>query len=125
MKNVFCIAILCIGFLSISQAQVLEYYVHNSSTTDTWNWALDDAGPSAAQYELNILPGETRSGFIGLFSFPVEWKANDSNNCYGTTVNAGPVPTSTLPTTCFGTNITYKIVEVVPFVYYVYKANLP
>ncbi len=124
MKNLFCITILCVGFLSISQAQVLEYFVANGTTTDTWDWAIDDAGPTPPIYELNILPGQQRQGFIGFFSFPVEWKASDNNNCYVTNLDPGPVLATTLPTTCPGVTVTYKIVEIVPFVYYVYKAEL-
>lgn len=124
MKKFFCIAILCIGFTAISQAQVFEYNVTNGTLTDTWHWALDDAGPSPAQYELNIAPLDTRQGFISFFSFPVEWKAVDNNNCYTTTIDGGPIPATTLPTTCAGVTVLYKIVEIVPFVYYVYKAEL-
>lgn len=125
MKKLLCIALICIGFISISQAQVLEYYVGvNSASTTNWDWAISDAGPTPALYEFNIAPGTQRQGFIGLFSFPVEWKAQDTNGCYVSNLDPGPVAATTLPTTCPGVTVIYKIVEIVPFVYYVYKAEL-
>lgn len=122
MKNLLFIAILCIGFVTMSQAQTLKYHVYNNSNLQCY-WAFSDAGPSAVVYELNILPGQTRSGGIANFSFPLEWKAGSytSPNCYVTTIDAGPILATTLPTACPGVNVTYKIVEIVPFVYYVYK----
>ena len=87
---------------------------------------MDDAGPSAVVYELNILPGETRSGGVTNFAFPLIWKAGTytSPNCYVSTTDFGPIVATTLPTACSGVNVTYKIVEIVPFVSYVYKAIL-
>ena len=123
MKKLLIIATLCLGFFVSSQAQVLEYYVANGSN-DIWDWAISDAGPTPAQYELNILPGQTRQGFIGFFSFPVEWKAVDNNNCYVYNLDPVPITATTLTTTCPGVTVVYKIVEIVPFVYYVYKAEL-
>lgn len=117
-------AILCLGVSTIGLSQVLEYNVANGSATDIWDWAISDAGPTPAQYELNILPGQQRQGLINFFSFPVEWKAVDNNNCYVYNLDAGPVLATTLPTTCPGVTVTYKIVEIVPFVYYIYKAEL-
>jgi len=124
MKNLLCVAILCIGFFSISQAQVLEYYVANGTTNQKWDWAISDAGPTPAIYELNMAPGEQRQGFIGFFAFPVEWKAVNNNGCYVSNLDLGPVLATTLPTTCASVTVIYKIVEIVPFVYYIYKAEL-
>ena len=125
MKKLLCIAILCIGFLTISQAQTLKYHVYNN-TNMKWYWAMDDAGPSAAQYELVILPGETRTGGVTNFAFPLDWKAGTytSPNCYVSNTDFAPIIATTLPTACPGVTVTYKIVELVPFVAYVYKAIL-
>ena len=123
MKKLICIAILSFGFFTMSQAQVLKYFVSNGSS-NTWDWAIADAGPTPAQYELNILPGQTRSGSIGFFAFNVEWKAVDNNNCYIYNLDPAPIVATTLPTTCANVTVTYKIVETIPFVEYVYKAIL-
>ena len=82
MKKILIIALFSIGFFSMSQAQSLDYYVANADPIDTWDWAMDDAGPFPAIYELGITPGQLRTGSIPfLFSFPLEWKAVDNNNC--------------------------------------------
>lgn len=126
MKNLLLIAILFIGFVTMSHAQSLKYHVTNNSTVK-WYWAMDDAGPTPAIYELGILPGQTRSGGIAnTFAFPMVWKAGTytNPNCYVTTTDGGPIIATTLPTACPGVTVTYKIVEIVPFVSYVYKAIL-
>jgi len=106
----------------MSQAQTLRYQVTNASNIECY-WAFADAGPSATVYELNILPGQTRTGGIANFSFALTWKAGSytSPNCYVSTTDVGPVLATTLPTACANVNVTYKIVEIVPFVFYVYK----
>jgi len=124
MKNLLCIAILSLGIFTIGQAQTLDYYVYNSSATDTWHWAIDDAGPTPAIYEMNIAPGTQRSGTINNFAFPLDWKAVDNNNCYVSQFEPTTVPTTIIGTTCPGTNVKYKIVEIIPFVHWVYKASL-
>ena len=124
MKKLVCLAIFCFGLMTISQAQVLLYEVTNSSSQN-WNWAMDDAGPSPAQYEFGILPGQTRTGGVGFFSFPLDWKAEDGNSCYVSNTDFGPILANTLPTSCgFSASVTYKIVEIIPFVQYIYKAVL-
>jgi len=126
MKKLLSVAILCLGLFSMSHAQTLKWQITNVSNQQ-WYWACDDAGPTAAQYELNILPGETRWGGIGnTFSFPLVWKAGTytSPNCYVTTTDGGPVLATSLPTACPGVSVLYKIVEMIPFVYYLYKAEL-
>jgi len=125
MKKLFFIAILCFGFFTMSHAQTLKYEVYNN-TSKKWYWAMDDAGPSAAQYELLILPGETRYGGVTNFSFPLDWKAGTytTPNCYVANTDFAPIIATTLPTACPGVTVTYKIVEIVPFVAYVYKAIL-
>lgn len=110
----------------MSQAQSLKYYVTNVSNIN-WYWAMYDAGPTPVIYELNILPNETRTGGIAnTFAFPMTWKAGTytSPNCYVTTTDGGPVLATTLPTACVGVTVTYKIVEIVPFVSYIYKIHM-
>ncbi len=125
MKKLFFIALFCIGCLTISNAQFFQWEVTNASNTN-WYWAMYDAGPSATQYELNILPGQTRVGAIGNFAFPVTWKAGtySSPNCYVTNTDGGPIIATTLPTACPGVTVTYKIVEIVPGFFYIYKIIL-
>ena len=112
MKKYFFIAILSIGMFTMAHAQTLDYVVYNASSTDTWHWAIDDAGPTPAIYELNIAPLTQRTGTIGFFSFPVDWKAVDNNNCYVTTTDFTPIPATILPTTCGTVTVEYKIVEI-------------
>jgi len=124
MKKVLCFLAFFVGILAVSQAQTLQYEVTNVSP-NKWNWAMDDAGPSPAQYEFAILPGETRVGGVGSFAFPLDWKAQDGNGCYVSQTDFGPVLATTLPTTCgFTASVTYKVVEIIPFVQYIYKAEL-
>jgi len=108
------------GFSMSSDAQILNYYLYNNSATDSWSFAMDDAGASPALYELNIAPNDNRSGslntFFQPFSFPLDWKAVNTSNCYVSTTELGPVNT-TIGTTCPGVDIDYKIVQVSPFVY--------
>ncbi len=125
MKKIIFIAIFCFGFLSVTEAQTLKYEITNISNLKRY-WAMDDAGPSPAQYELIILPGETRTGGVTNFAFPLDWKAGTytSPNCFVSNTDFGPVLATTLPSTCPGVDVTYKIVEIVPFVAYIYKALL-
>ena len=126
MKKLLCVAILCLGLFTMGSAQTLKWEITNT-TTKKWYWACDDAGPSGAQYELLILPNETRFGGISnTFAFPLVWKAGTytNPNCYVTTTDGGPVLATTLPTACPGVTVTYKIVQMIPFVFYLYKANL-
>lgn len=125
MKKLFFAAIFSIGLFSMSQAQVMDYYLYNASPTDNWNVAMDDAGPFPAVYEYNIVPGELRTGSIPfLFQFPLDWKAVDSNNCQVYQTVFAPIPNGiTVPTTCPGTNVTYGVGVFIPFVYYYFKAE--
>lgn len=121
MKKLIFIALFSIGIFSISQAQTFTYYLYNSSPTDSWNFALDDAGPTGAIYELNIMPNDSRTGSFSNFAFQLEWKAEDSNNCSIYQNNAGPTAVITAPTSCSGTNVTYQVGTIIPFVHYYLK----
>jgi len=121
MKKLLFIALFFIGFVSMSNAQTFTYYLSNSSPTDTWQFGLDDAGPTPAVYEYNILPGQFRTGSFNNFAFQLEWKAEDSNNCGIYQNNAGPTAVITAPTSCFGTNVTYQVGTIIPFVHYYLK----
>jgi len=121
MKKLFFAALFMIGAFTMSQAQTFDYYLYNSSPTDTWNFGLDDAGPTGAIYELNILPGQYRTGSFNNFAFQLEWKAEDSNNCGIYQNIPGPTPVVIAPTSCAGTNVTYQVGTIVPFVHYYLK----
>ena len=125
MKKLLFVAIFSIGIFSMGQAQILDYYIYNASLTDTWNYGMDDAGPTPAIYELNIAPNDLRTGSIVNFAFQLEWKAEDSNNC-GIYQNVpGPTGVVIAPTSCPGTNVTYQVGVIIPFIYHYIKIELP
>jgi len=125
MKKLFFAAIFSIGLFSISQAQSLDYYIANSDPIDIWDFGMDDAGPFPAVYELNILPGQLRTGSIPfLFAFPLEWKAQDSNGCGIYQFVPGPTGVITAPSSCAATVAYYQVGIVIPFVQYYLKLEL-
>lgn len=125
MKKFFFAVLFTIGLISMSQAQTCDYYVVNADPVDTWDFAMDDAGPFPAIYELNILPNQMRTGSIPfLFAFPLEWKAQDSNGCFVTQIAPGPTGVITAPTSCAGTTAMYQVGTVIPFVQYYLKLQL-
>jgi len=119
MKKLFFIALFSFGIFSISNAQFLTYTLTNSSSTVTWDYAMVDAGPTPAIYELGITPGQTRTGIISNFAFNLQFKCQNSNGC-GTYQNVqGPTPGVGVPIPCATpTGIKYKIDIVIPFVLY-------
>ena len=125
MKKFFFIAVLTLSTLAVSQAQTCDYYVSNANPVNTWDWAMDDAGPFPAIYEFGILPGQTRQGAVpNLFAFPLDWKAQDSNGCYIYETAPGPTAVLTAPSTCATTNAIYQVGTFIPFVYYYIKIQL-
>lgn len=125
MKKLFFAALFTIGLFSISQAQTCDYYVANADPFDTWDFAVADSGPSSAIYELNILPGQLRTGSISFqFTFPLYWKAQDSNGCYIYEVAPGPTGVITAASTCSGTVAYYQVGTIIPFVQYYLKVEL-
>ena len=125
MKKLFFAAIFSIGLFTMGQAQILDYYVYNASSVDTWHYAMADAGPTPAIYELNIAPNTNRTGTINNFAFQLEWKAVDTNNCSVYQYVAGPTGVVNAPTSCFGTNATYQLGVIVPGFHYYIKVSLP
>jgi len=122
MKKLLFAAILTIGCFTMSQAQQFSWFLGNASATETWKWALDDAGISPAVYE-TMLPMQTATGSFNNFAFPIEWKAEDSNGCYLTQFNLGPTAVINAGTTCLGTNVKYQVGTIAPFVHYYIKAE--
>ena len=111
MKRLFLSAFFALATFAAMQAQQLDYYLYNNSN-QTWNFKMQDSGSSGAVYELNIAPGQSRSGTIANFSFNLEWAAENGLGCYTTTLETGPVfPEITIPVPpCVPpTSITYKI----------------
>ncbi len=100
-----------------SDAQNLDYWLYNSSTTATWNFAMDDAGPTPPVYELGMTPSSLTTGTLSpLFTLPLEWKAADDNGCYVTGVIPSAPANGSALTTC-GTTVYYKIQQAGPFLY--------
>ena len=105
MKKLFCLALFAIGFFVSVEAQAtLNYYLENSSSTDTWFFKMADSNGNV-QNTVTLAPGGNFSGTFTNFVLPIEWKAQDSNGC-GTSgvINApgGPVYPPVLCTTPAG-----------------------
>jgi len=117
MKKLFFGALFMIGAIFTSQAQTCDYYVYNADPNDPWDWAMADSGPFPAIYELNITPGQLRTGSVPfLFAFPLDWKAQDSNGCYIYETAPGPTPVITAASTCAGTVAYYQVGTIIPLV---------
>ena len=109
-------ALLTIGFFTFSQAQFLTYNLTNTSLTDTWDYKMVDAGSAGVTYELGILPGTSRSGFVSGFAFPLEFKASNSNNCGTYQFVPGPTTGVSVPFTCTTpAGLKYRVDVVIPF----------
>jgi hypothetical protein len=117
MKQLFFVCLLMTGFAMNSDAQNLDYWLHNISPTDTWDFAMDDASPMAAVYVLGMGPTSVTPGTYGpTFTLPLEWKAQDSNGCYVTDIILSAPFSGSSVTTC-GTTVYYKIQQAAPFLY--------
>ncbi len=81
MKKLLLLAFLTVGFFTMSHAQLLTYNLTNSSSTQTWDYKMADAGSAGVTYELGILPGTNRSGVVTGFAFPLQFKAANSAGC--------------------------------------------
>lgn len=117
MKNLFFVLLLVAGFSMNTQAQNLDYWLYNESSTATWNFGMDDASPMGAQYEFGMLPMSVNPGTYGpTFTLPLEWKAEDSSGCYVTgIIPSAPFSGSSI-TSC-GTVVYYKIQQSAPLLY--------
>ena len=117
MKNLFFVLLLTVGFSLNSDAQDLDYWLYNISTTDTWNFAMDDASALPAVYELGMGPSSVTTGTYGsTFTLPLEWKAEDSNGCYVTDIILSAPSSGSSVTSC-GTTVYYKIQQSAPLLY--------
>ena len=109
MKKLILLALFVFATFMVAQSQSLQYALYNNSN-NTWNYKMDDAGPSPAVYELNILPTQQRNGFIFNFALPLEWAAENAFGCYTTQLETGPINT-VLNLPCFpAASIEYKLV---------------
>ena len=116
MKKLLLIAIFSVGLFTISNAQFLTYSLTNSGI-DTWDYGMTNPVAGTATYELNITPGQTRTGVVP-FGFPLEFKAQNSNNCGTyqlvptTTTGVGvPINNCGIPT-----GLKYRLETVIPFI---------
>ncbi|MFT4535254.1 MAG: hypothetical protein ACJA1A_000526 [Saprospiraceae bacterium] len=117
MKNLFFVMLLTVGFSVNSYAQDLDYWLYNISTTDTWDFAMDDASPLPAVYELGMGPRSVTTGTYGsTFALPLEWKTQDSNGCYVTGIIPSAPFSGSSVTTC-GTTVDFKIQQSAPFLF--------
>ncbi len=120
MKKLLFIALFSFGLFSFSNAQVVLYNITNYNNAGvSWDVGMTHAGTTSATYELNILPAQTRTGFMTGFLFPFQFKCQDSNGC-GTSQT---VPTTTtgigvpINTCAVPTGIKYQFQVLFPGVY--------
>jgi hypothetical protein len=120
MKKLLLFALFSFGIFSISNAQVLTYTLTNSSSTVSWDYAMADAGPTPAIYELGIIPGGVRTGAIFNFASPLQFKCQNTNGCGTSQTVPGPIPGIYVPIggCAVPTAIKYKVDIVVPFIVY-------
>ncbi|MDF1698790.1 MAG: hypothetical protein P1U56_23250 [Saprospiraceae bacterium] len=95
----------------------MQYTLNNSSFA-TWNYGMDDVGPTGAIYELDINPTEVRTGVITDFAFPLEWKAENSFGCGVYDVITGPGIGGPAFPCVVPSSVNYNVTEVIPFVFY-------
>lgn len=120
MKKLLLIALLSFGIFSVSNAQAfLTYNIENTSSTVSWDYAMADAGPTPAIYELNILPGQIRTGLISNFAFNLDFKCQNSNGCGTSQTIPGPTPGVGVPIPCaIPTGVKYKVDVLIPGILY-------
>lgn len=118
MKKLLFIALFSFGLFSVSNAQFLTYSLTNSGV-DTWDYKMANAGIPGSTAELNILPGQVRTGFVGPgYAFPLEFKCQNSNGCgtyqfVPTTTTGVFVPINNCGTP---TALKYRVELAIPFV---------
>jgi len=119
MKKLIFIALFSIGIFTICNAQFLTYTLTNSSSTVSWDYAMVDAGPTPAIYELGIVPNSVRNGVISNFAFPLEFKCQNTNGCGTYQFVPGVTPGVYVPIVCgIPTAIKYQVNVVIPFIVY-------
>jgi len=117
MKKLLFAALFTIGFFTISHAQFLTYNLTNSSSTQTWDYKMVDAGSGVVTTELGILPGTNRSGVVAGYAFPLQFKAANSVGCGTGQVVPAPTPGVSVPIVCVvPAGLKYQVNVVVPFV---------
>lgn len=118
MKKLFFIALFTLGLFSLSNAQTFLTYSVENSGSDIWQLGMADGGTSPAQYELDILPNDVRTGVFINYAFPFEFKCENSNGCgtyqfVPTVTNGVYVPITNCGTP---TALKYRLEVVIPFV---------
>ena len=101
---------------SFANAQFLTYNLTNSSSTQTWDYKMTDAGSGVVTTELGITPGTNRSGVVSGFGFPLTFKAANGLGCGTTQTVPAPTPGVSVPIICVvPAGLKYKVDVVVPF----------
>ena len=119
MKKLFCLALFAMGFFVSIEAQTLNYYLENSSSTDTWFFKMEDANGNQLNFATILPGGSVNSTLPGTFAFPLSWSAEDSNGC-GTsgTITAPVGPTyPTYPCSSPPSAMKYQLVQTGPLSY--------
>lgn len=119
MKKLFFITLFSIGMFAVSNAQVMTYTLNNFSGI-SWDFGMDDTGPSPSIYHNVPATSPPISGAIfPFFQFDLGMKTENQFNCGGYTIATGPGPGSIPLSPCFvPSGVVFNITTVVPFVQY-------
>ena len=116
MKQFMFALLLVAGFSFSSQAQNLDYYIYNSSPTNTWDFGMV-AGSMAATYELGMAPSTLTTGTYGpFFTLPLQWKAQDNAGCWVSGVMTAAPSSGGVATSC-GSTVYFAIQQSAPFLF--------
>lgn len=109
-----------IGFLAVSQAQVLVYSLENQSNLD-WEFKIGDASGNAAYYANIPGPSAPIVNFFNGFTFPLEFGGQNSFGCSAYENVPGPTAGANVPFFCWvpsAINYNVTVQQVIPFVLY-------
>ena len=83
------------GLAVAVEAQVLFYQINNNSTTQTWQFGMEDANGNTVVHTINPT-GQATGTIFGAAVPPLNWKGQNSANCGASgTINAfgsGSIP---------------------------------
>jgi len=117
MKKLLLLAFFMVGMFSVSQAQFLVYQLTNSSSTQTWDYKMTDAGSGIVTPELGIIPGDVRTGSVPGFAFALQFKAANSAGCGTSQTVPAPTPGVSVPIPCIvPAGLKYAVTILSPFV---------
>jgi len=117
MKKLLLLAFLMVGMFTISNAQFLTYTLTNTSSTQTWDYAMADNGSGIVTNELGIVPNGVRTGFVPGFAFNLFFKAQNNLGCGTSQTVPGPTTGVGIPIPCLvPAGIKYKVTITSPFV---------